>query len=137
EVADKGTLFLDEIGDMDLQVQPRLLKALEEKRFRRLGEVRDRVVDVRLIAATHHDLERAVAAKQFREDLYYRLSVLPLRLPALRERREDIPALAARLLGSGVSLSAEAERSLREYPWPGNVRELRNVLERARVLSKK
>src|SRR5438270_7806772 len=137
EVADKGTLFLDEIGDMDLQVQPRLLKALEEKRFRRLGDVRDRVVDVRLIAATHHDLQRAVTEKRFREDLYYRLSVLPLRLPPLRERREDIPALAARLLGPGVSLSRDAERSLSEYSWPGNVRELRNVLERARVLSTK
>jgi DNA-binding NtrC family response regulator len=137
EVADRGSLFLDEIGDMDLQVQPRLLKALEEKRFRRLGDVRDRVVDVRLMAATHHDLPRAVAEKQFRQDLYYRLSVLPLRLPPLRERTEDVPALAQRLLGGGVSLSREAEAALAAYSWPGNVRELRNVLERARVLSQK
>jgi DNA-binding NtrC family response regulator len=137
EVADKGSLFLDEIGDMDLQVQPRLLKALEEKRFRRLGDVRDRTVDVRLIAATHHDLSRAVGEKKFREDLYYRLSVLPLRLPPLRERREDVPALAQRLLGTAVSLSKGAQAALAAYSWPGNVRELRNVLERARVLSQK
>ena len=137
EVADKGTLFLDEIGDMDLQVQPRLLKALEEKRFRRLGDVRDRVVDVRLIAATHHDLAGAVSEKKFREDLYYRLSVLPLHIPPLRERLEDVPALAQRLLAGGVSLSADAAKALQGYSWPGNVRELRNVLERAQVLSQK
>ena len=137
EVADKGTLFLDEIGDMDLQVQPRLLKALEEKRFRRLGDVRDRVVDVRLIAATHHDLAGAVAQKKFRDDLYYRLSVLPLRLPPLRERPEDVPALAQRLLAPGISLSPDAQKALQAYGWPGNIRELRNVLERAQVLSQK
>jgi len=137
EVADKGTLFLDEIGDMDLQVQPRLLKALEEKRFRRLGDVRDRVVDVRLIAATHHDLAAAVSQKKFREDLYYRLSVLPLRIPPLRERPEDVPALAHRLLNPGVTLAPEAMKALAAYSWPGNVRELRNVLERAQVLSQK
>ncbi len=89
------------------------------------------------MAATHHDLPRAVAEKQFRQDLYYRLSVLPLRLPPLRERPEDVPALAQRLLGGGVSLSREAEAALAAYSWPGNVRELRNVLERARVLSQK
>ena len=92
---------------------------------------------MRLVAATHHDLSRAVAEKRFREDLYYRLSVLPLRLPPLRERREDVPALARRLLAPGVSLSPQAEKALRDYPWPGNVRELRNVLERAQVLSPK
>jgi DNA-binding NtrC family response regulator len=136
ELADKGTLFLDEIGDVDIQVQPRLLKVLEEKRFRRLGDVKDRTVDVRLIAATHHDLQRAVRENKFRNDLFYRINVLPLRMPALRERREDIPALARSLLGPCVQLSPDAERALKSYSWPGNVRELRNVLERARVLSR-
>ena len=136
EIADKGTLFLDEIGDMDLLVQPRPLKAIEEQRFRRLGEVKDRTVDVRLIAATHHDLEEAVRARRFRGDLYYRLSVLPIRVPPLRERTEDVPALARAMLAAGFELSAEAERALQAYPWPGNVRELRNVLERAQVLAR-
>jgi DNA-binding NtrC family response regulator len=136
ELADKGTLFLDEIGDMDPSVQPRLLKAIEEQRFRRLGDVKDRAVDVRIIAATHHDLEEAVRTKQFRGDLYYRLSVLPMRVPALRERPEDVPALARAMLATGFELSAEAEGALQAYPWPGNVRELRNVLERAKVLSR-
>jgi DNA-binding NtrC family response regulator len=99
--------------------------------------VRERSVDVRLIAATHHDLSRAVSEKRFREDLYYRLSVLPLRLPPLRERRADVPALAQRLLGPSVSLTKGAQEALAAYSWPGNVRELRNVLERARVLSQK
>ena len=137
EVANRGTVFLDEIGDVDIQVQPRLLKVLEEQRFRRLGDVKDRKVDIRLVAATHHDLERAVQEKRFRSDLYYRISVLPLRLPALRERVEDIPMLARRLLRPGVELSESADRALCGYPWPGNVRELRNVLERAQVLSRK
>ena len=137
EIADQGTLFLDEIGDVDPSVQPRLLKVLEEKRFRRLGDVKDRTVDVRIVAATHHDLERAVREKRFREDLYYRISVLPLRVPPLRERPDDIAELARRLLSPGVALADDALRALREYPWPGNVRELRNVLERAQVLSHK
>jgi DNA-binding NtrC family response regulator len=137
EVAHKGTLFLDEIGDVDLQVQPRLLKVLEEQRFRRLGDVKARAVDVRLVAATHHDLEAAVRENRFRQDLYYRISVLPLRIPPLRERLEDIPALAMVLLAPGVRLSNEAERALQEYSWPGNIRELRNVLERAQVISRK
>ena len=137
EVANKGTVFLDEIGDVDVQVQPRLLKVLEEQKFRRLGDVKDRKVDIRLIAATHHDLARAVQEKRFRSDLFYRISVLPLRLPPLRERVEDIPLLARRLLRPGVELSPGADQALRGYPWPGNVRELRNVLERAQVLSRK
>ena len=137
EVANRGTVFLDEIGDVDLLVQPRLLKVLEEKKFRRLGDVKDRKVDIRLVAATHHDLEKAVAEKRFRSDLYYRISVLPLHLPALRERREDIAPLSRRLLAPGVELSESADKALRDYPWPGNVRELRNVLERAQVLSRK
>jgi DNA-binding NtrC family response regulator len=137
DVAHKGTLFLDEIGDVDLQVQPRLLKVLEEKRFRRLGDVKDRIVDVRLVAATHHDLDAAVRENRFRKDLFYRISVLPLRIPSLRERLEDVPALARALLAPGVQLSSQAERALKAYPWPGNIRELRNVLERAQVLSPK
>ena len=137
EVANKGSLFLDEIGDVDIQVQPRLLKVLEESRFRRLGDTKDRTVDVRLIAATHHDLEKAVAEKHFRSDLFYRISVLPVRIPPLRERPEDVPALARQLLKPGVQLSKAAEKALAGYRWPGNVRELRNVLERAMVLSRK
>jgi len=139
EAANRGTVFLDEIGDMDLQVQASLLKVLEEKRFRRLGDVKDRNVDIRLIAATHHDLPSLVEQQRFRRDLYYRISTLELTVPALRNRREDIPLLArsifdglARDLGQrAVSISAAAERILCRYDWPGNIRELRNVLERA------
>src|SRR5664279_2900361 len=97
EVAHKGTVFLDEIGDVDLQVQPKLLKVLEEKQFRRLGDVRDRKVDIRLVAATHHDMQRLVQEKQFRDDLYFRVSTLPLTTPPLRERVEDIPPLVEHL----------------------------------------
>jgi DNA-binding NtrC family response regulator len=139
EIAHRGTLFLDEIGDVDLHVQPKLLKVLEEHRFRRLGDVRDRRVDVRLIAATHHDLARAASESRFRRDLYYRISTLPLHVPPLRERGQDVVLLARLLLeriaaelGRGrVSLAPGAERALVGYSWPGNVRELRNVLERA------
>ncbi len=143
EVADRGTAFLDEIGDVDPAVQPKLLKVLEEKTFRRLGEVRDRTVDIRLITATHHDLGSRVRSGQFRSDLYFRISTVPLRVPALRERREDIAPLArlllARLaadLGRGDrDLEPDAEHALEEYLWPGNIRELRNVLERALLLA--
>ncbi len=143
EAANRGTVFLDEIGDMDLQVQASLLKVLEEKRFRRLGDVKDRSVDIRLIAATHHDLRSLVEEQRFRRDLYYRISTLELTVPALRERRDDIPLLAstileglARDLGQrSVSISATAERILSRYDWPGNIRELRNVLERALLRS--
>jgi len=139
EVADRGTVFLDEIGDMDTQVQASVLKVLEEKRFRRLGDVKDRSVDVRLIAATHHDLRTLVGERRFRQDLYYRISALELRVPPLRERRADIPVIAAMLLerlardlGQPiVSMSGDAESALMRYEWPGNIRELRNVLERA------
>jgi DNA-binding NtrC family response regulator len=139
EAANRGTVFLDEIGDMDLQVQASLLKVLEEKRFRRLGDVKDRNVDIRLIAATHHDLLSLVEQQRFRRDLYYRISTLELNVPALRERRDDIPLLArsileglARDLGQrSISISATAERILCRYDWPGNIRELRNVVERA------
>jgi DNA-binding NtrC family response regulator len=142
EVAHRGTLFLDEIGDMDPAVQPKLLKVLEEQRYRRLGEVRDRHVDVRLIAATHQDLLALVQEKRFRSDLYFRISAIPLFVPPLRERQEDIELLARHLLnGIGAelgrgrfALSEAAAAALREYSWPGNVRELRNVLERASLL---
>ena len=143
EVAHRGTLFLDEIGDMDPLVQPKLLKVLEEKRFRRMGDVKDRVVDIRLIAATHHDLARLAREKTFRADLYFRISTLPLMVPPLRERTDDIPILARQIihrfagdLGRGdVELAPDAIAALEAYPWPGNVRELRNVLERAVLLS--
>jgi DNA-binding NtrC family response regulator len=143
EVAHRGVAFLDEIGDLDPQVQPKLLKVLEDHRFRRLGEVRDRQVDVQLFAATHQDLSTLTGEKNFRSDLYYRISTLPLRVPALRERPEDIPILARRLLEGfsadlgrrGLTLSEAAQARLGQYSWPGNVRELRNVLERALLLS--
>ena len=139
EVSHRGTLFLDEMGDLDPAVQPKVLKAIEEKRFRRLGEVADRQVDVFLIAATNADLTRLVREGRFRSDLYFRISTIPLIVPPLRERREDIPLLArqmlerlARDLGRpGIRLAPEAIEALRGYSWPGNARELRNVLERA------
>ncbi|HEX7192642.1 MAG TPA: sigma-54 dependent transcriptional regulator [Thermoanaerobaculia bacterium] len=143
EVANRGTVFLDEIGDMDMQVQASLLKVLEEKRFRRLGDVKDRNVDIRLVAATHRELRSLVEEQRFRRDLYYRISTLELNVPALRDRRDDIPILAqnileglARDLGQQCPrISAAAERILCRYDWPGNIRELRNVLERALLRS--
>jgi transcriptional regulator with PAS, ATPase and Fis domain len=143
EVAHGGTVFLDEVGDLDLQIQPKLLTVLEEKRFRRLGDIRDRRVDIRLIAATHQDLGRLVQGKTFRSDLHFRINTLPLFVPPLRERAEDILILARLLLqtlaaklGRGTcTLAADAEQALRAHPWPGNIRELRNVLERAVLLS--
>jgi len=143
EVAHRGNVFLDEIGDMDPEVQAKLLKVVEEKRFRRLGDVRDRRIDIRLIAATHQDLAALVRQKRFRNDLFFRISGLPLRVPALRERLEDIAPLARSLLdglaaelGRGsIQLSEATVELLQRYPWPGNVRELRNVLERAVLLN--
>jgi len=142
EVAHRGILFLDEIGDMDLLIQPKLLKVLEDKRFRRLGDVREREVSVRLIAATHHDLHALVAAQRFRRDLYFRIATLALRVPPLRERTEDIPILVDNLLvrlggelgRPGMRLSGAALAALVDYAWPGNLRELRNLLERAVLL---
>ncbi|MFN7986309.1 MAG: sigma-54 dependent transcriptional regulator [Thermoanaerobaculia bacterium] len=144
EVGHRGIVFLDEIGDMDPAIQPKLLKALEEKTFRRLGDVRDRHVDIRLIASTNLDLEQMVRAKKFRDDLYYRISTLTLRIPPLRERPEDIPVLARNILASVsmrmgrpiARLAPDAEALLARYPWPGNIRELANVLERAMILVK-
>lgn len=142
EVAHGGTLFLDEIGDMDLQVQSKLLKVLEDQRFRRLGSVRDRRVDMRLIAATHRNLGEFVRDGKFRSDLYFRINTIQLSVPPLRDRG-DIVQLARSLLkglavdlGKGeIRLRSHAERALERYAWPGNVRELRNVLERAVLLS--
>jgi len=139
EAANRGTVFLDELGDMDLQIQPKLLKALEEKRFRRLGEVHDRKVDFRLLGATHRNLESLVQERLFRADLFYRVSAIQLVVPPLSERAEDIPDLAQNLLGriteewgrEPVKLSREALGVLQRHAWPGNIRELRNVLERA------
>ena len=145
ELADGGTLFLDEIGDLALELQPKLLKVLETKTFRRLGGTRELTVDVRLIAATHRDLVGDVNATRFREDLYYRLSVMPLRLPPVRDRsREDRVALLNRMLldlrhhlpEAPTECGAEALERLLAAPWPGNVREMRNVLERAMILAR-
>jgi DNA-binding NtrC family response regulator len=143
EIAHRGTVFLDEIGDMDPAIQPKLLTVIEEKRFRRVGQVRDRQVDIRLIAATHQDLGQLVRDKTFRSDLYFRISTIPLTVPPLRERGQDIALLARHLLdqlccdlGRGTTgIAPEAEQALKNYPWPGNIRELRNVLERAVLLS--
>jgi len=145
EMAHRGTLFLDEIGDVDLQIQAKLLKVVEDFRFRRLGDVRDRQVDVRLIAATHRDLTQLVREGKFREDLYYRISAIPLVVPPLRERGQDVVLLARRLverIGAemarpGVRLSGEAEKHIAQHAWPGNVRQLRNVLERAVLLGER
>jgi transcriptional regulator with PAS, ATPase and Fis domain len=143
EIAEHGTVFLDEIGDMDPRVQPKLLKALEEKRYRRLGDVHDRQADIRLIAATHQDLGARIKGNQFRSDLYFRISTIQLRIPPLRERGEDVPALADAMLRrfgrdfdrSGVRLSPDALRALQMHSWPGNLREFINVLQRTLLFS--
>ncbi len=142
EAADRGTLFLDEIGELPLTLQGKILKALEEKEVRRVGAVKGRVVDVRIVAATHVDLAAAVERKEFREDLFYRLNVIPLHLPPLRERGDDVVLLAehfVRTLASQYGMPApalgpELRRALLAHPWPGNVRELRNGLERTLLL---
>jgi len=144
EMADGGTLFLDEIGDISASMQVKLLRALQEREFERVGGTQTIRVDVRVIAATNRDLEKAMQEKQFREDLYYRLNVVPIRLPPLRERREDIPLLVAHFLKQ-TSLesnkkvryvSDEAMAYLMNYYWPGNIRELQNAVERAVILCK-
>ena len=143
EAAHRGTMFLDEIGDTDLTVQPKLLKVVEEKRFRRLGDVGERRVDVRFIAATNRNLAQLVEQGRFREDLFYRINTMVLRLPPLRQRREDIPVIAANLLHqlsreirrAAPEFDKDAEEALVQHAWPGNVRELRNVLERALLLT--
>jgi two-component system response regulator AtoC len=143
EEAHGGTLFLDEIGELPLELQVKLLRALQEGTIRRLGDTNDIAVDVRVLAATVRDLERAAGDGTFREDLYYRLAVLPLRVPSLRERRDDIPILvdhflerhSARLGTGARRLSPLARKLLVDYRWPGNVRELENLIERLVVLA--
>jgi DNA-binding NtrC family response regulator len=143
EVAQRGTVFLDEIGDMDLQIQPKLLKILEEKQFRRLGDVQERQLDIRLIAASHADLGQLIRDKKFRSDLYFRVSTVVIRMPALRERAEDIPLLAQHFfqrmavdLGRiHLTLAERTLETLTTYSWPGNIRELKNVMERAVLLA--
>jgi two-component system response regulator AtoC len=142
EEANGGTLFLDEIGELPLGLQVKLLRVLEDEKIRRLGESKDVQVDVRIVTATHRDLQAETKAGRFREDLFYRLNVLPILVPPLRERREDIPLLIDHFvtrnnarLGTDIrGLDAEARRLLYEYSWPGNVRELENTVERAMVL---
>lgn len=144
EEADGGTIFLDEIGDMDLALQAKLLRVLQERKIRAVGDNQDREIDVRIIAASHKDLKRAIKNGSFREDLYYRLAVIPIVIPPLRLRREDIPLLAdhflqkyARMNHSKVTgVSSDAMASLMSLPWEGNVRELENVIERAVVLAR-
>ncbi|MBI2388949.1 MAG: sigma-54-dependent Fis family transcriptional regulator [Deltaproteobacteria bacterium] len=143
EEAHGGTLFLDEIGELPLSLQVKLLRVLQEESIRRLGDVKDIRIDVRIIAATHRDLHAEVKAGRFREDLFYRLNVLPITLPPLRDRKEDIPLLIDHFLarnnvrlGTAIrGLDAEARKALIDYAWPGNVRELENTIERAMVLA--
>ena len=143
EAANHGILFLDEIGDMDLQVQPKILKVVEDKRFYRLGDVHERMVDVQIIGATHRNLKKQVGKNEFRSDLFFRISTLTLNIPPLRERLEDLPIITDKLLEQfswemkrgPLRISDNARLELRQYSWPGNIRELRNVLERAALLS--
>jgi formate hydrogenlyase transcriptional activator len=143
ELANHGSLFLDEVGDISLELQPKLLRVLQEKEFERLGSTRTLKVDVRLIAATNRDLAQMVASGQFREDLYYRLAVFPIQLPPLRERREDIPVLveyfvaryARRMKKCIREIPTRARQAMTEWTWPGNIRELQNFIERAVILT--
>ena len=139
ELADGGTVFLDEIGELPLDVQPKLLRVLETKEFRRVGGNKTLKSNVRVIAATKRNLQREVQAGKFREDLYFRLAVVPITVPALRARRDDIPALVQHILkasGGGLTISDETMQGLVAHDWPGNVRELRNVLERGVYLAR-
>jgi PAS domain S-box-containing protein len=139
EIANNGTLFLDEIGDMPLAMQSKLLRVLQEKEVQRVGGQKSFAVDVRIIAATHRDLEKLVEEGKFRQDLYYRLNVIKIEIPPLKERKEDIPLISLSLLKKlegkfyrkGIELSAEVEERLMQHSWPGNIRELENVLERS------
>jgi formate hydrogenlyase transcriptional activator len=143
EVAHQGTLFLDEIGDIPLELQPKLLRALQEHEFERLGSTRTQKVDLRIVAATHRDLEGMILAKQFRSDLYYRLNVFPMHVPALRDRPEDISLLVQHFVQQATrrmrktidTVPSETMEALIHYRWPGNIRELENVIERAVILS--
>jgi formate hydrogenlyase transcriptional activator len=143
ELAHKGTLFLDEVGDIPLELQPKLLRVLQEQEFERLGSTRTQRVDVRLLAATNANLSQLVTEKKFRRDLYYRLNVFPIDVPPLRDRRDDIPLLVhyfankyARRMGKQIeSIPNETMDALARYSWPGNIRELQNLMERAALLS--
>jgi formate hydrogenlyase transcriptional activator len=143
ELADRGSLFLDEIGDIPLELQPKLLRVLQEREFERLGSTRTQRADVRVVAATHCNLEEMIAEKQFRSDLYYRLNVFPISIPPLRERRGDIPLLvrrfvqqASRRMNKAIdTIPCETMHQLAQHHWPGNIRELENVIERAVILS--
>jgi formate hydrogenlyase transcriptional activator len=143
EVAHQGSLFLDEIGDIPLELQPKLLRLLQEREFERLGSTRTQKVDVRIVAATHCDLEGMILEKQFRSDLYYRLNVFPIHVPPLRERPQDIPLLVQHFVQQATrrmrktidTIPSETVEALIRYRWPGNIRELENVIERAVILS--
>ncbi len=140
EAADRGTLFLDEIGEMDISVQAQFLKVLEEKTYRRLGDTKLQRSDFRLICATNKHIEEEVRDGRFRRDLFFRLNLLTIHLPPLRERKSDLPDLVQHILGNGKSvqhgITDTAMHLLKTYPWPGNIREMKNVLERARILSR-
>ena len=143
ELADGGTVFLDEVGEIPLELQPKLLRVLQEREFERLGSTRTLRTDARLIAATNRELQKMVEQRKFREDLFYRLNVFPICVPALRERPEDIPLLvhhfaqrfARRMNRTIETIPAETMAALTRYPWPGNIRELQNLIERAVILS--
>jgi formate hydrogenlyase transcriptional activator len=144
ELADQGTLFLDEVGDIPIEIQPKLLRALQEREFERLGSTHTRKVNVRLVAATNRDLEKMVASKEFRSDLYYRLNVFPIRIPPLRDRNEDIPLLvsyfvqkfAKQMQKDIETIPAAVVKGLTAWDWPGNIRELENFIERAVLLTR-
>src|SRR6202040_3567184 len=144
EVADQGTLFLDEVGDIPIEIQPKLLRALQEREFERLGSTHTKKVNVRLVAATNRDLEKMIAAREFRSDLYYRLNVFPIRVPPLRERREAIPLLVRFLLQKPAgrmqkpieTIPAAAMKTLTNWDWPENIRELDNFVEPAVILTR-
>jgi formate hydrogenlyase transcriptional activator len=143
ELADQGTLFLDEVGDIPIEIQPKLLRALQEREFERLGSTHTRKANLRLVAATNRDLEEMIAKKEFRSDLYYRLNVFPIRIPPLRERKEDIPLLvsyfvqkfAKQMQKNIESISPAVMKGLIAWEWPGNIRELENFIERAVILT--
>jgi formate hydrogenlyase transcriptional activator len=144
ELADQGTLFLDEVGDIPIEIQPKLLRALQEREFERLGSTHTRRVNIRLVAATNRDLEQMIAAREFRSDLYYRLHVFPIRIPPLRERKEDIPLLVsyfvqkfAKQMQKKIEAIAPAVmKGLTAWEWPGNIRELENFVERAVIVTR-
>jgi formate hydrogenlyase transcriptional activator len=144
DLADQGTLFLDEVGDIPIEIQPKLLRALQEREFERLGSTHTRKVNVRLVAATNRNLEKMVADREFRSDLFYRLNVFPIRIPSLRERKEDIPLLvsyfvqkfAKQMQKQIESVPSAVMKGLTAWEWPGNIRELENFIERAVILTR-